>query len=244
MSDEMHIEPTAIDQPEAGLSWKGLWLVLSNPVELFSKLKAHPRVLVAWLAAILLFCVYLMLVLDKMVALQLAEVANTNPGFDPEMIPEGVMEGSTFFFGALTVGFIPLITAIIAIFWGNFIFGGKATFKQVLSVALYGNIIYIVGMLATLPLVLAKDSMMVSYSLAAFFPDLSYKSVAYAALSKVGIFYIWEIIVAGIGFSTVYGFTRGKGYTIAVLSVGLLSILHVAFTALGSLVQVGGGVGG
>ena len=193
MPDDMNGGPvvdavSASSNPEPNLSWKGLWQVIANPAELFVKLKEHPRVLIAWLAAVVLFCVYLLLVLDKLIAVQLAEMANANPGFDPSVIPDGVMEGSTFFFGALSVILIPLVTAVFAILWGNFIFGGKASFKQVLSVAVYGNIIYIVGILAVLPLVIAKDSMMVSYSLAAFFPDLSYKSVAYVALSKIGIF--------------------------------------------------------
>ncbi|MBN2226270.1 MAG: YIP1 family protein [candidate division Zixibacteria bacterium] len=249
MADDMHREPVIVamggsTKPEPALSWKGLWRVITTPAELFVKLREYPRVLIALLAAVVVFCIYILLVLDKMIALQMTEMTNANPGLDPNLIPKGVLELTTFIFGSLTIIAIPLITAVFAIFCGNFIFGGKASFKQVLSVAAYVNIIYMVGLLATVPLVLATDSMAVSYSLAAFFPELPIKSVAYVALSKVGVFYIWEFVVAAIGFSTMYEFPRSRGYIIAALSVGLMSLLHVAFTALGSLIQVGVNTGG
>jgi len=36
--------------------------------------------------------------------------------------------------------------------------------------------------------------------------------------------------VIGIGLAAIYGFTRNKGYVLAVLSMGLLSLFHILAT--------------
>jgi hypothetical protein len=134
--------------------------------------------------------------------------------------------------GLFSMLLVPLIAAGFAMLFGNFVMAGQARFKQILSVTLYASLIWAFGSVVLLPLMLAKGSMLVSMSLAVLVADQGFDSLAYIALSKIGLFYIWEIIVAGIGFAAIYNFPRNKGYWLAVLSVGLLSILHVAFTAV------------
>ena len=111
--------------------------------------------------------------------------------------------------------------------------GGKARFKQLLSVMLYGEIVYALGMIVTLPMILAKDSMLVSLSLGVLVPNPGPQNLAYMALSKIDVFIIWEIIVIGVGLAAVYGFSRNKGYLLSVLSMGMLSILAILSAAIG-----------
>ena len=118
----------------------------------------------------------------------------------------------------------------------NFVFAGKARFKQLLSVMLYGEIIYGLGMIVVLPMVLAKKSILVSLSLGVLAASQGPESILYLALSKIDLFLIWEIIAIGIGLSVIYGIPRNKGYLLSVLSMGMLSIMHVVFSAVGKLI--------
>jgi hypothetical protein len=138
---------------------------------------------------------------------------------------------------ALMLSLVPLLTAALALFWGNFVFAGKAKFKQVLSVAVYGELIFALGQLLLLPLVLAKKSVYVSLSLAVLAPEKSFTSILWVALSKIDLFIIWELVVIGVGLSIVYSFPRNKGLGLSVLSVGLLSAIGVAAAALTKLIS-------
>jgi hypothetical protein len=137
--------------------------------------------------------------------------------------------------GILALLLTPLIAAAFAAFWGNFVFAGKARFKLLLSIMLYGEIIHALGLLVALPMVLAKKTILVGLSLGVLAVDQGPSSLLYLALSKIDLFIIWEIIAIGIAFSVVYPFSRNKGYVLAVLSMGMLSILHVVFTAVSKL---------
>ncbi|MEE8578087.1 MAG: YIP1 family protein, partial [candidate division Zixibacteria bacterium] len=139
---------------------------------------------------------------------------------------------------ALVLGLLlaPLCAAALALLVGNFFMGLKAGFKQVLSVMLYANIIYGLGMLVLAPMMVAKGSMVISLSAAVLVASEGIDSIIYVALSKIDLFNIWEIIVVGIGLAAVYNIPRNKGYVLSVLSVGMLSILHIVFTAIGKAV--------
>ena len=146
-----------------------------------------------------------------------------------------IMWYSTVAGGAISYLLVPLLAAALALFWGNVVFAGRGSFKSLLSVMLYGELIYAVGNLLLLPLVLAKDSLAVGLNLGILVADRGVQDVLYTALSKIDIFIIWEIIVVGIGLSIIYGFPRNKGYKLSVLSLGLLSVLAVAGSAIGSM---------
>ena len=121
------------------------------------------------------------------------------------------------------VSLIPLVAALLALFWGNFVFAGKASFKQLLSVMAYGSIVSALGMLVVLPMALAKGDLAVGLSLGPLAASQGIESLAFVALSKIDVFIIWEIIVVGIGLAAVYGLPRNKGYRLSVLSTGMLS---------------------
>ena len=128
-----------------------------------------------------------------------------------------------------------LIAALFAMFFGNFVMGGKARFKQILSVMIYGQFLFEIGTLIASFFIYSKGQMMAPFSLAFLASGQGFQSLAFIALSKIDLFNIWDIIVVGIGLAAIYGFNRNKGYVLSVLSVGMLSILHVVFTALGRL---------
>ena len=135
-------------------------------------------------------------------------------------IPDLALKISTIGFGMLAMLVGPLLTAALAFFWGNVVFAGKAQFRQVLSVALYAGVIFSLGILLTWPLMAAKHSVAVSYSLAALVAG-DPTSVAYVALSKIGVFYIWEFVVAAIGFLDHLRLCQEQGVLDFALVVGV-----------------------
>ena len=215
---------------ESGLGLKGVVEILYQPSRFFERLKDNPPILVPWIVFFLFILIFFFLAADMIAELQLKVMSE-------QMADQGLqatgniptleqMKWSTLIFGTLALMLSPLIAAGLALFFGNVVMAGRATYKQLLSVMLYGEIIYGLGALIMAPLMLAKGSMNVSISLAALLQKAQVQDPLYVALSKIGAFYIWEIIVIGIGLSVIYGFSRNKGYTLAVLSMGLISITH------------------
>lgn len=218
------------------LSCAGLIQVFMSPGQFFEKLRNNPKVLVPYLVFGIMTFLFLYMTVDIIVKLQLDEMAN-NPDMTAELIPSaGTMKGLILGFGLFAILLAPILAAGLAMLFGNFVLAGNASFKQLLSVMLYGEVVFMLGGLITLPLILAKDSLQVSFSLAMFVADQPMDSVVYVALSKIGLFYIWEIIVIGIGLSKLFQVSSNKGYLISVLSMGMLSIVHVLFTIVSKVI--------
>jgi hypothetical protein len=221
-----------------GLSFRGLAEVFYKPSAFFNELKRHPKIVTPYIVfAILLFIFFAVavdIIYDMQVNSPQFQAQMQGQPLTPQM--EQIMRYQILIGGPVVMLLVPLVAALLGIFWGNFVFAGKARFKQLLSIMLYGEIIYSLGMIVVLPMVLAKKSILVSFSLGVLAASQGPDSILYLALSKIDLFLIWEIIAIGIGLSIIYGIPRNKGYTLSVLSMGMISILHVVFTAIGKLI--------
>jgi hypothetical protein len=218
-----------------GFSLQGLLEVLFTPTKFFGKLKDNPKILVPYLVLVSLAFVYMVGIGDIMVKAQLQAIQEL--GQPTNALPIQAIKWSAIGSFVLAIALMPIVTAGLGMFWGNIIFGYQTSYKQLLSMVLYTEMIYAVGLLATLPLVLAKQSLTVTYSLAVLVADQGPQSIAYQALSRLGVFYIWEWIVAGIGFSVIYGVSRNKGMILSVLSVVLLSVIAILAAVAGQAMR-------
>ena len=212
-------------------SFGGLWQVIAGPAEFFEKLKKDPKILVPWVVIGIICFLFFWFNADMFIEFQKRMIAERNPE-QAAQIPDAALRISIVGGGVLAMLLAPLVTSALAFFWGNVVLAGKAKFKQVLAVTLYAGVVFAIGFLVAWPMMVAKHSMAVSISLAVFASDQPIQSFTYVALSKIGLFYIWEFIIASIGFSTIYGFPRSKGYIISALSLGLISVLHVLSTLM------------
>lgn len=229
MDSPVTLSPEPGMQKDSSLPWRGVIQVFSNPSKFFSELREQPRILIPYMVLGALLVVLLLFTQDYIWEMQMNSPQMQERLQGQELPPEAETWGklSIVIGGALVMLILPLLEAAIAMFWGNFVFAGQTTFKRVLSVCLYGNILFAVGSLVHVPLIMAKDSMAVTLSPAILVADKGISSFAYQALSKLSLFHIWEIVVVGIGMAAVYGFSRNKGYWISVLSLGLLSALSL-----------------
>lgn len=211
----------------------GLAQVFYQPTEFFEKLKENPRVIVPYFVFVILMAVFFYGTREL-----LWEMASRTPQFQSqaETLSAEKLEmirKLMWIQPVIVVSLLPVVAALFAYFWGNFIFAGKAKFKQILSVMTYGSLISGLGGLVVLPMALAKGHLAVGLSLGPLAASQGIESLAFVALSKIDVFIIWEIMVIGIGLAAVYGLPRNKGIRLSVLSMGMLSILHVVTTAIG-----------
>jgi len=162
------------------------------------------------------------------------QISETQKYVDRGMIPQSQvpqledLKWRTILLAPLGAIFLPLFPALLGLLIGNVFLGGKAKFKQILSVFIYGSWVFQLGALVKVPLILAKGSLAVGLSLGVLVADQGPASLAFVALDKFSLFHIWEFITVGIGMSALYGFSRTKGYVIAACSLFTWSLLHVA----------------
>lgn len=232
--------PTA-GQPVAaekvpGLSRRGLIEVFTKPADFFEKLKDDPKVLAPYLVLVAVSLLFFWFLGDLIAQVQLDAIRNS-PNFQGQLPPLIAMKISTLVFGTLAVAIAPLIIAALAMLFGNFMMAGVARFRQVLSVVLYSEMIYVLSFIVGGAMMLARGTMKQSLSLAVLVADRPMDDPIYLILSKIGVFYIWELVVLGIGFSALYKFSRNKGFLLSVLSLGLVIALHVVMTLIGKMFQ-------
>jgi len=218
---------------DSGLSVSGLWQVFTGPVAFFERLKKKPKVIVPWIALVIVAFIVVWFTWEYGARLQIEMMEGyVERGFvPPSQVPTLESLRVQSIVGGLVFCILPsLLAALLAKLFGGFIMGGKASFKQVFSVMIYGEFLFWVGQLVKVPLIIAKDSLNVTFSLAVLVSGRGPTDPLWVALDKIGVFYIWEWAVIGIGLAAIYGFTRNKGYVLAVLSMGLLSLFHILAT--------------
>lgn len=219
-------------------AFRGIFEIFYNPTGLFTRLKSDPKILFPYIFYIIITFAFLYLLSDLFIQnqLQSEEFKNRTQGIviSDSMITS--MKQYMIILGIIFWAAIPLITAGLASFWGNFIMAGKVGFKNILSVSLYSELLFVVGSLLIVPIMIAKGSLMVSLSPAILVSEHGIESLSYIALSKLSLFHIWEIIVSGIGFSIIFNFKRNKGYILSVLSVGMLSVTHIVVKTIGEII--------
>jgi hypothetical protein len=240
MDEQVTVTPTAPATKDSMLSLKGLAEVFYNPRAFFTKLIDQPKILVPYLVLGVLYLVTFYFARDLV-----WDMISTSPKFieQTQNSPASMEQIRKFtlvwFVGGtwLAMMVAPLLAALLGLFWGNFVFAGKATYSQLLSIMLFGEVIYAVGAVINLGLALIRGSLGASLSLGVFAAGQGLDSLAFVALSKIAVFLIWEIIAIGIGMSILYKTKASRGYVLAILSMGMLSILQVLFTAIGKMFQ-------
>lgn len=232
---ETNLDQGAVALPkDTGLSFRGLWEVFTSPSAFFKKLVAEPKLLVPWILIGLLVLVFFALTANMIFDMQwqnpkFQERMQQSPGMTKDQM-RAIVSTTTIIFGTIAMLLSPLLIAALALFWGNFVFGGQATFRKILSVTLYGEFLYVLGaMILNLPLIMAKGSLAVSLSPAVLVASMGIEHPLYVLLSKFSVFHIWEIVALGIGFSVCFSVAKQKGYMIAFLSAGLVALIHVLF---------------
>jgi hypothetical protein len=223
--------------PEKSI-WSIIIGVFSAPAEAFAAYNPKPSIIIVLVVAIVLGVLFNVPVAKYQAQMQydMMSQSTTLPPQVLDQMREGIENpnyASGGIFGAIVQVIMGLIGALIAWGIGSFIMGGDSTFKKIWGVSILGGLIFLVGNLVKLPLMMAKDSMYVSFGLAALFPDKGFTSILYWLLFYFDAFMIWSIIVSGIGYGVVFNISRGKGIWIALITTLIIMGIMMGLALVG-----------
>ena len=231
-----------MDTPTVSAAPRSIWAIIGDvflaPTQAFESFKLKPTILVPLILIVLLGAISggLTYKQNAQAQVDMLSSSTTLPPQALEQIRQQAQNpspiGSTAG-GAIVLPIITLIGALVAWFFGSFIFGKKAAYLHVWGVVLLADLIALVGAVLRSLLVVAKDSLFVSIGPAALMPGKDFTSILYAILYYTDFFAIWSVIVAGIGYATIFGISRGKGMTISAVIWALGIFLAVGAQWIG-----------
>jgi hypothetical protein len=140
--------------------------------------------------------------------------------------------------GAVVFGGVVLLVFAAVLKGAAAVAGGKVGFRRIFAFVSYSAVISALGSLVRVPLVLAKGSVDVRTSLAAFAPSMDLKSPAAVILGSFDIFAVWQVVAVCFGFSLLAGLGMKKSSGIVI---GLWAILIVIRVGLAMLPGLAGG---
>jgi hypothetical protein len=139
---------------------------------------------------------------------------------------------------AFTVVFLMLVPA--AILNGiSTITGEKVGFRKMFSLMTSASVILALGQIVRLPLVLAKGSINVRTSVAAFTPSVAIESPLGTLLNSLDVFSIWMLVAVCVGFATLAGINIKKSSMIVVALWAAGIAVLVGFAVLRSNIMPG-----
>lgn len=248
MDDEHQPVATSPTGPASLGPWARLTAVFTAPAELFTDLARRPRSALA-LLVLLLVAVGTTQAIHPLVVETQREAVTADPDLSPQQV-ERARQGMRFMEGAfgrvltgvgalLATLFNVLIVALFLIFGGNFLLGGESDFKTLFALTCHVQLVGVVRAVLTVPLMLAKGSMLVSTSLAVLLPPEQWTRPLGILLGGLtDVFTIWMVVLTVMGVAAVYRWEKRKaaGLVVGLYLVGLAlrMVLAVFFGGFGS----------
>lgn len=204
--------------------------VFGAPGRLFERLRERP----AWLGALLLV-VGISLASSLLVPEELvrqAFLSGLPEGADPSQV-EGQLEFFLTFRHVLSAVIPPIAIVVVAgilLFVFNLLFGGEASFRQMLSATSHAMLIPTVGGLLTLPLMQATGDIQTAMALHLLVPGLE-EGYLYRFLHGLNVFSLWAGVALAVAVSRFYPSRTVGGASATIL--GLYVAMKAVFALFG-----------
>ncbi len=211
--------------PASGLATR-LSRVFFAPAALFDELRDRP----VWLDTALVVAAVTILsgLLAPEAAIREWFESRIGAGADPEQLEEAIDRFAFLF----RYGAIVNLAIAVAVVWGflivvyNFLLGGEATGRQLLSATVHSFVILAAGGALQAVLQRVRDGL-VSFSLDLLVPGV--EGYAFRLLQNLNVFALWGAVVLGIAIGRLYP-KRSTSAAVALL-VGV-SVVWAALTAI------------
>ena len=201
--------------------------IFTSPRPTMDDIVARP----SWIGPLLLMVVVSALagyLLTDLIVDQALSEMSQNPNVTQEQMDKAVpwINASALIAPALFTPIIYFLIAAIFMFVGNVILGGEAKFKIPLSVVCWSGLITLLSSAVNIPLMLSRGEMTSPTSLS-FLGGEDKGSPLFFLFSQIDLFYLWWLVVLGIGFAATYKFTNQKGIVtvfacwVAYLAIGM-----------------------
>lgn len=234
------INDNGIETKEMG-GIKSIWNIFFEPSKVFISIEKKPKVIIAIL---MLIIISLLIVIPQIEIIENAARNNisklfnneifqkTNPGFPTEMIDKQVdisVKIAKIFSFASPILVLLFVIVESLIFLGIFkIFGGKGNFINTFCVFLYSHFIVLLGNTAKAISVITTGNIEAGNSLGVFMTN-DKTNFLYNLISNIDFFYVWSIIVAGIGLSIVHKISKSKSIYIMIFTWTIIILGYVGF---------------
>ena len=208
--------------------------IFVDPAGVFASMRARPRFFLAFLVVLIFQTCFTILIFQTGIVRDESIAQLEAKGKSPEQI-----EAMTQFFdspaapiitvvtGDVAFGFGLLASAALLFFMGNFMLGGRLTFRHYLSVVAFSWVVSLVDHAVRLGLILSRESLDVRLGLGNLFGEEIGFLGRVVDLATDPLF-LWATAVSAIGVSV---FARkGFGFGVAAVLPGfVLGILFQAF---------------
>lgn len=226
---------------DAGFFSRWMWVYFS-PRKAFTAVARRPMWVIPFVLLIVLSSVasYISGPINQDYMAQRIEQSETIPEDRKAEILEGMTEGGSLVRQAMRVGGGAVVAGIMMLAMGGFfliinnlILGGTARYAQGLGAAAYVCLAWIPSLIIKTPLIIAQRTINVSMGPAALLPPESEGSIMWAALTRIDIFGIWQIILSCIALSCIGGYSAKKASSAVVPLWLIYSIVVTAVTWFG-----------
>ena len=176
--------------------------VFAAPGKLFDRLRERPVWLGAMLLVVALSVVSSLLIPEELV--RQAFLAGVPEGTDPSEV-QGIetMMSLRHGFAVVVPPIVMVILAAVLLVVFNLLFGGRASFRQLLSATTHAMLIPTVGGLLTLPILQATGDLETTMALHLLVPGLG-EGYLYRFLHGLNVFSLWAAVVLAVAVSRVY----------------------------------------
>ena len=234
MSDKLTVAPPAQPAPQepyAGPFPRRVMDTFFSPVALFSRFGARPPWWDVMLLSVLVGVVAFAFIPGDVWVNTMEEAMRQRgqevpAGMDPESMAR-IQRISGMVAGAVMPWIFLPITAGVMVLLFNVILGGGATFRQYVRVVAHASLI---GAVAALPITLQTGVMSSGITLGALAGGMDHDSFLYQFLNAWNVFLVWQLVVMGLGASTLNR-RIGAGTAIGVL-LGLYAVVAAIIAAI------------
>lgn len=237
MTDTLHTAPDTqapAPEPHAGSFPRRVVDTFFSPIALFRRFGARPPwVDVMVLSVVIGLAVFALVPRDVWVATM--EDAMRQRGQEmPAGASAETMAGMQRIFGMIGGAIMPWIFLAIQAGLMTLVFsvvmGGRATFRQYVSVVAHASLVGAVGQLATLPIIIQKGVMTQGITLGALAGGMDPESFVYQFLNAWNVFLIWQIVLLGLGAAALNR-RMSSGAAVGVL-LGIYAVIAAIIAAV------------
>jgi hypothetical protein len=116
----------------------------------------------------------------------------------------------------------------VVMFFGAFILGGQASYRETLTVVLYASLVGIVEMVLKIPLMLQLATTKVKTGLVLLLPGSLDSTLIYRFFQRLDFFAMWKIFLVAMGVAVIYK-VEEKRALIILFGAWILAIFLVAW---------------
>jgi len=236
MEDQVQNQVIETEQSTELGFWSKFINIFINPLKTFESLNRRPTWLIPMLIVLAVVAISVQITYTIQIDAQFealknnsnmsSEQLNTQMQWveDNPVLHRVITSGAALFFVTVVYYFI---LSLIFYFVGSVILGGDCTYKKVLSLWSWTALIGIAETIVTVPLILAKGSI-VKLSPALLLSSDALDSTLYVLLSQFNFFTIWQLAVLAYGFALIYKFSQAKGF----IAIGALWGLWIMISTI------------